>query len=90
MSKKDRLSSLGDSLLPGSLVGSYFHGDDLQGCVVAEVAPTIYLVETFEWLAGSSHSQRLVKLEQMMGWRFYDDSEWMKNAYEEKRKRDKT
>ena len=68
-----------------SLVGSFFHSDaerGWQGCVVAEPAPGIYLVERFEWLVGGSSDQTLVRIEDMLGWQFYDDQEWMKNSYE--------
>jgi hypothetical protein len=84
--RSDRLSKvISKELAPDSLVGSYFHSDaerGWQGCVVAEPAPGIYLVETFEWIVGSSHEQALVRIEDIVGWHFYDDAEWMKNAYE--------
>lgn len=69
---------------PDSLVGSFFHSTHMrgwQGCIVAEPAPGVYLVETFGWLAGESTGQHLVRLEEMGGWTFYDDAEWMNNAY---------
>lgn len=82
----DRLSIVVQAeLQPGSLVGSFFHSDvgrGWQGCVVGEPFPGVYLVETFEWLAGTSHDQQLVKIEDMLGWSFYDDIQWMANAYE--------
>lgn len=71
-------------LLPDSLVGSYFHGTadkGWQGCVVAEVAPQVYLVELFSWFVGDSTSQHLVPLAEMTGWSFYDDARWMNDAY---------
>lgn len=71
-------------LLPDSLVGSYFHGTAdkaWQGCVVAEVAPQVYLVELFSWVMGDSTDQLLVPLAEMTGWVFYDDARWMNNAY---------
>ncbi len=83
---RDRLSTAAKQALgPGSLVGSFFHSDaerGWQGCVVAEPAPGVYLVETFEWLSGSSHDQQLVRFEDMYGWAFYDHAEWMGNAYD--------
>lgn len=83
---RNRLEMMADRALePGSLVGSFFHGTadrSWQGCVVAEVAPQVYLVELFEWIAGSSSEQKLVRLEEMLGWRFYDDAKWMNNAYD--------
>ena len=72
---------------PQSLVGSFFHGQGgkfhaHQGCVVAEPAPGMYLVEFFSWLAGDSTNQQLVPIADMTEWLFYDTAEWMNNAYE--------
>ena len=50
--------------------------------MVAEPAPGIYLVELFEWLTGSSHWQRLARIEDMADWTFYDYADWMQNTYE--------
>ena len=84
--RSDRLSAVvAQDLKDDSLVGSYFHSDHKrgwQGCVVAEPAPGLFLIETFEWLVGGSHDQRLVRLDEMAGWCFYDYAEWMDNAYE--------
>lgn len=67
-----------------SLVGSFFHSDaslQWQGCVVAEaVRGEVYLVELFEWLSGRSTHQRLVRMDDMTEWRFYDSAEWMREA----------
>lgn len=82
---QDRLSMVVEGpFKTDSLVGSYFHGDDerqWQGCVVAEPSPGVFLVELFEWLVGSSSEQRLVRLDEMTEWHFYDDAKWMNNAY---------
>jgi hypothetical protein len=70
---------------PKSLVGSFFHGTSergWQGCVVAEVAPQVYLLELFEWFGGGSNEQKLMPLSEMMDWHFYDDAAWMINSYE--------
>jgi hypothetical protein len=84
--RSDRLSKVdGSDLRPDSLVGSYFHSDakrGWQGCIVAEIALGVYLVETFDWILGSSHTQSLVYVDDMLGWSFYDDAEWMNNDYE--------
>jgi hypothetical protein len=84
--RSDRLSKVdSQELRPDSLVGTYFHSDaerGWQGCIVAEPAPGIYLVETFSWIVGDSHDQSLVRIEDMLGWHFYDDHEWMNNSYE--------
>lgn len=84
--RQDRLSAAGKAPLnPQSLVGTFFHGTSAQGwqgCVVAEPAPGIYLVELFSWVMGDSTHQQLVRMYEMTGWRFYDDAEWMNNDYE--------
>lgn len=73
---------------PGSLVGSFFHSDAArawQGVVVAEPRPGIYLVER-EADVGGGFEQRLVTLDDMLatGWRFYDLTEQMTEAYEDR------
>lgn len=66
---------------PSSLVGSFFHNEGgWQGCVVAEVAPQVFLVELFEWILGSSSAQRLVHIHKMMDWDFYDSADWMRTS----------
>jgi hypothetical protein len=84
--RQDRLSAIErQELRPDSLVGSFFHSTadpGWQGCVVADVAPGIYLVELFSWAMGDSTHQTLVRLEDMSGWQFYDTAEWMTNTYE--------
>jgi hypothetical protein len=81
----NRLSDVDGKLQRDSLVGSYFHSDHArgwQGCVVAEPAAGVYLVETFGWLGGDSTHQELVRIDEMFGWQFYDTADWMKNSYE--------
>lgn len=78
-----------------SLVGSYFHSFEndetdgkpyveWQGQVVAEVEPGVYLIELMSWLGGNSTHQQLCKLEDMTGWRFYDQTEWMNGEYRDR------
>lgn len=78
----DRLSAVVDRPFhDGSLVGSFFHSDHgWQGCVVAEVAPQMYLVELFEWIMGFSTVQRLIHLHKMTNWDFYDSADWLRNS----------
>ena len=67
-----------------SLVGTYFHGDQnhqWQGVIVVEPQPGWYLVELFDWISGHSECQKLVRIDEMTGWRFYNTVEWMRNAY---------
>jgi hypothetical protein len=92
----DRLADTeGRPLVPSSLLGSYFHSIidcpsgkhrivQWQGCVVGEPHPGFYLVETFDWIIGASHSQSLVRIEDMTEWVFYDTSEWMVTAYSDR------
>jgi len=86
MTKEYRTARIDDQEFgTDSLVGSYFHSDaqrGWQGIVVAEPHPGVYLVETFSWVMGESHDQRLVRVEDMLDWRFYDTADWMNNAYE--------
>lgn len=42
----------------------------------------MYLVELFSWVSGHSTCQRLVPLEEMSDWRFYNSAEWMCDSYE--------
>ncbi|WP_116200945.1 hypothetical protein [Amycolatopsis circi] len=88
----DRLASVTRSaLIPDSLVGSYFYSDAARkwrGCVVAEPAPGYYLVEKFGWvLANESVEQALVKIEDMLDWRFYDSADWFHNSLDDARSR---
>jgi hypothetical protein len=71
-----------------SLVGLFFHsevdivdGRHWQGCVIARPEPGYYLVETFSWMDGTSYTQQLVRIEDMLTWQFYDSAEWMNDAY---------
>lgn len=67
-----------------SLVGSFFHSDvqhGWQGCVVGEPSPGVYLVELFSWIDGGSTEQRLVRLDDMSKWVFYDTADWMGYRY---------
>ncbi len=79
------------SLDPHSLIGSFFHSaadPGWQGLIVGEPAPGVYLVQTFSWLPGASGCQRLVPIDEMREWRFYDSEEWMELAFEKSVGRD--
>lgn len=71
-----------------SLVGQLFHSlseegnVNWQGLVKGQVEPGVYLVETYSWINGCKYSNQLVKLEDMMGWIFYDTDEEMEFSYE--------
>jgi hypothetical protein len=86
--RADRLSTAASAteLNTDSLVGSFFHSDrkrHWQGCVVAEPVAGVFLVELFSWVGpAESTYQRLVPIEEMTEWRFYDTAEWMEEAFE--------
>ncbi|WP_328645313.1 hypothetical protein OHS58_35015 [Amycolatopsis sp. NBC_00348] len=54
---------------------------------MAEPAPGWFLVELFSWVMGESSDQQLVPIDQMAGWRFYDDATWMGNSIDLVRER---
>jgi hypothetical protein len=74
------------------LVGKHFlsfiedaDGDpvvQLQGEIVAEPQPGVFLVQLFEWITGSPSDQRLFKVDAMTDWRFYETAEQRNDAYE--------
>jgi hypothetical protein len=75
-----------------ALEGHFFHTftEEADGCtlvahqgrILKRVADDFYLVELYEWFAGSPGYRRLARLDEMREWRLYDSSEWMSNAYE--------
>jgi hypothetical protein len=73
-----------------SLIGKHFHsfqGDGhlkWQGQVVGSITGEVYLVQLFEWVTGAESNLRLVKLEEMLSWDFYQTREDMKQTYEMK------
>lgn len=79
--RPDRLSTAEQKKLsPYSLIGSFFLSDkerQWQGCVVAEPASGVYLVELFSWLDGTSTGQFLVPIGEMSLWAFFDSASWM-------------
>jgi hypothetical protein len=92
MSMRIRMDDASNAdLRPDSLVGSYFLVDDQQGMVVAEPTPGVYLVELANWVGGASTTeqlvgiamQRLVGIEAMAEWRFFDTAEGMRNVWDD-------
>jgi hypothetical protein len=86
---------------PGSLVGSSFHSylrwgdrrdepENLQGVIVAQPAPQLYLVQLWDHLQGQDSYQVLVRLESMLGWVFYDSFSTMVQEHEKKFRVSKT
>ncbi len=70
------------------LVGKWFHSFHADGCVewqghiLKAVAPDLYLVQLYEWFVGAPSNQRLVRLEVMETWAFYDTNAAMNATYE--------
>jgi hypothetical protein len=68
------------------IVGRFFHtlkeGQIFeQGEVISRPEPGWYLVTVFDWLTGDPYVCRLVRLEDMTEWFFYENSEMMRHAY---------
>lgn len=71
------------------LVGMFFHSFEengelcWQGRVTRKIEPGWYLVETFDWVSGgAAWGERLVRLDDMVKWLFYQDAETMKESYQ--------
>ena len=66
-----------------TLIGRYFHtvkngNIDYQGKILAEHAPGEYDVQLFGWLMGEPTSRKIVEIESMDEWRFYETrEEWL-------------
>jgi hypothetical protein len=69
------------------LKGHFFHSynkDGLvewQGKVIGNPEPGIYLVQLYEWLVGAESCRKLVNIQDMIPWSFYETSEEMNNSY---------
>lgn len=68
-----------------SLIGKYFNSFDSdgklrwQGVVSCRIEEGIYLVSTFSWLDGKAcEYYKIIKIEEMLDWIFYDNSNAMK------------
>jgi len=69
------------------IVGRYFHTlkdgkISEQGEVISRPEAGWYLVTFFDWIVGEPYVCRLVRLEDMAGWFFYENSEMMRHAYQ--------
>jgi len=72
-----------------SLIGQFFHSIskdtgniEWQGYVIGNPEPGWYLLQLFEWLMGEPNVCRLVRIEDMKDWLFYESAEDMKFSYE--------
>ena len=70
------------------LVGLWFHSYEIdknkklnwQGQIVKKIAEDVYLVQTYSWIDGGESDLKLVKLQDLMNWDFYNTDEEMRNA----------
>jgi hypothetical protein len=63
------------------LDGLFFLGDNWQGRIIGKVEKGLYAVQLYEWLLGAESCIKIVPLEQMSNWSFYDSTEdWHKAA----------
>jgi hypothetical protein len=73
---------------PEALVGQYFHSIEdngtlkWQGVVIGNPEPGWYLLQLFEWLAGEPNVRRLIRIEALGNWLFYQSGEAMVHSYE--------
>lgn len=68
------------------LVGKWFHsveGETIkwQGEILAKINDGLFLVQLFSWISGDITEQKLVRLEDMLNWYFYDSNEIMNDRY---------
>jgi hypothetical protein len=74
------------------LVGRFFHtfkgqkdGGELlcgQGHVIGKIQEGYYLVQYYSWVIGEATHQGIHKLDEMVEWVFYEDSDAMRFSYE--------
>lgn len=74
-----------------SLEGKFFHTFknkqvNWQGYVVSQPQEGYYLVQLFEWLMGEPLCKKLVRIDTMLDWDFYDTVEEMNFYWETKYK----
>lgn len=69
-----------------TLVGKFFLGFNedghlrWQGVVTAEPAPGFVLIQFFDFIFGQPRNEKLITVEQMVGWTFYDDADDWREA----------
>lgn len=69
------------------LVGKWFHSLEdgkikWQGRIIDEPKENMYQVELFSWLFGESTGYKLIDIDDMKGWLFYDTNADMKFSRE--------
>ena len=85
-----RNGKAGQPFAPVTLLGQFFHSIgkengqvEWQGVVIGNPEPGWYLLQLFEWLMGEPNVRRLVRIEDMGNWLFYENAEAMQVSYEE-------
>ena len=74
--------------MPDVLDGQFFHSInsegkvEWQGYVIGSPQPGWYLIQLFEWFCGEPNVRRLVPLQAMENWLFYESAEAMCFSYE--------
>jgi hypothetical protein len=75
------------TIKPALLIGQCFHSLDeekqiqWQGQVIGNPEPGLYLVQLFEWMWGNPSVRRLMKIEDMLDWLFYENAGAMNESY---------
>jgi hypothetical protein len=66
-----------EKAVDGSMAGKFFLGNGWQGRIEKQVSGDVYLVQFFSWVTGFPTTQELIKVDVMLGWKFYDtEDEW--------------
>jgi hypothetical protein len=73
-----------DNLWFLSFVGESYSRDNLhwQGQVICGVGEGLFLIQLYEWLMGEPSVMRIVSMEEMRGWFFFESDEWMREYTE--------
>ncbi|MGE4419997.1 MAG: GIY-YIG nuclease family protein [Sulfurimonas sp.] len=74
-----------------SLDGKFFHTFknnqvEWQGYIISEPKDGFFLIQLFDWILGEPSNQKLVSINDMLSWNFYDSVEEMNDAYYNKYK----
>ena len=71
-----------------SLISKSFHSFDKhgfikwQGQITAMPKDGLYLVQLYSWLNGEPTDQKLISIDDMVSWNFYDSNEEMRFNYQ--------
>jgi len=89
MQTKQSKTKSAAAVASSALLGQFFHSigkDDnqveWQGVIIGNPEPGWYLLQLFEWAMGEPNVRRLVRIEDMEHWLFYEDAEAMKFSYD--------